>query len=117
MVIISQATARTATVNLNRQLLDKHNRIRLLPAAFYNTLDPLELRAWLHVQARYFIPTVESVALIKQLINGHKAIEIGSGNGDLYFLPGHPWHRRLPASQPSRQSVLRTDWPAHDQAT
>jgi hypothetical protein len=83
-MIILDLIARTASTRLNRQLLDKQGRIRLLPAAFYATLDPTELRAWLHFSARYFIPTTESVALVKQLIAGRKAIEIGSGNGDLY---------------------------------
>lgn len=60
-------------------------RIKLLPAAFYKTINPTVLRYVMNRMARYTLPTVELVEFLKARIGDRKAIEIGSGNGDLYF--------------------------------
>lgn len=73
---------------LDNLLLEKYQyieRIKLLPAAFYQSLPPFHLAAWAGINARYVIPTQELVYWLKKKINGRKAIEIGSGNGDLGY--------------------------------
>lgn len=70
---------------LDRLLLDENGHILLLPASAYRDIDPMALRVWCHNNARYCLPTKELVAWLKEQIGGRKAIEIGSGNGDLAY--------------------------------
>ena len=65
--------------------LDTQGRLRLLPAETYRRVDPASLRVWMHYRARYLLPTFELVAWLEEEINGRKAIEVASGNGDLAF--------------------------------
>jgi hypothetical protein len=65
-------------------------RIRLLPAREFNFYPWVLLRTWMHLRARYCLPTVELVDWLKAKIAGRSAIEVGSGNGDLGFHLGIP---------------------------
>jgi hypothetical protein len=77
---------------LDEKLLDEGGRIRLYPSAFYSTLPRDQFRAWCTKRARYQIPTIELVQWLKDFIGARSAIEIGSGNGDLY------WHLGIPGT-------------------
>lgn len=76
--------------SLDQKLLDDAGRIRLHPTSFCADIPTIHLRAWCVKNARYQIPTVELVEWLKRIINDRPAIEIGSGNGDLYFHLGIP---------------------------
>lgn len=68
------------------QLEDYHGqRMRLLPAATLQAIPLFHLRLWCARHARYGLPTVELVNWLKEQIGTRKAIEIGSGNGDLAY--------------------------------
>jgi hypothetical protein len=67
------------------ELLDNNGVLKLLPAHQYDLIDHDVLRAWCMQNARYGLPTVELVEWLKDLIGGRRAIEIGSGAGDLAF--------------------------------
>jgi len=78
----------------NELLLDKDGRIKLLPFHFYynnfssydrNPEKFKEYRIWCNKTARYGIPTIELILTLKHLIGTREAIEIGSGNGDIYY--------------------------------
>jgi hypothetical protein len=71
-------------------LLDSNGQIKLLTAAAYATFSRDALRLWCHRYARYGLPTVELIQWLQDRINGRKAIEIGSGCGDLAFHLGIP---------------------------
>lgn len=71
-------------------LLDDNGYLKILPASFYEELDPVELRIFCHVFARYGLPTTELVEFLKQYIGDHSAIEIGAGCGDLGRALGIP---------------------------
>lgn len=60
-------------------------RIKLLPAAAFREIDPMHLRLWMHHQARYCLPTLELVTWLREQIGDRTAVELGSGNGDLYY--------------------------------
>ena len=63
--------------------LGADGRIRLLPAAEFRAAPSDHLRLWLHLRARYALPTAELVEWLKERIGGRRAIEVGAGNGDL----------------------------------
>lgn len=71
-------------------LTDEQGRLRLLPASAYDAIPRQNLQGWCHHNARYGLPTVELVAWIKEQIGGRKAIEVGSGAGDLGYHLGIP---------------------------
>jgi hypothetical protein len=71
---------------LDDLLLDKATgRIRLLPASVYKNIDPVHLPVWGVLKARYSFPTVELVDWLRETIRSRRALEIGSGNGDLAY--------------------------------
>lgn len=74
--------------NLDKLLLTKERRIKLLSIEFYKELDREYLQIWAHKRARYLIPTIELVNWLKEKIGDRKAIEIGSGNSDLSYYLG-----------------------------
>lgn len=76
--------------DLNDRLLLPNGRIRLLPSSEYLSIPRDHLRVWCHTTARYLIPTVELIEWLKIEIGDLKAIEIGSGNGDLGYHLGIP---------------------------
>lgn len=80
-----QILANTDITYLEARLLLPNKKLRLLPAAEYDTLDPHDLRLFCHKYARYGLPTEETVATIKAMIGGRMAIEIGCGHGDLGY--------------------------------
>lgn len=71
-------------------LLDENGQLKLLSARQYNQIAPDALRLWCHYYGRYGLPTQELVAWLQERIAGRKAIEIGSGSGDLAFHLGIP---------------------------
>lgn len=71
-------------------LLDADGFLQLLPTAAYDAIAPDALRLFCNRQARYGLPTVELVAWLREKIAGRKAIEIGSGAGDLAHHLGIP---------------------------
>lgn len=71
-------------------LLDDNGYLKILPASFYAGLDPVELRVFCHIHARYGLPTVELVEWLKHYIGDRSAIEIGAGCGDLGRTLGIP---------------------------
>jgi hypothetical protein len=71
-------------------LLDANGQIKLLPAAAYHAYSQQSLQLFGHRHARYGYPTVELIAWLKEKIGARKAIEIGSGTGDLAFHLGIP---------------------------
>jgi hypothetical protein len=76
--------------NLSQEWIDANGRIRLLPASEFQKVPHDLLKVWCHLNARYGIPTLELVEWLKDRIGGRKAIEIGSGNGDLGYHLGIP---------------------------
>lgn len=72
------------TSYIDAALLER-GRLRLLPKAYYDEINPAHLRLWLHLTARYSVPTVESIAYLRDRIGGRSAIEVGAGNGDLGY--------------------------------
>jgi len=68
---------------LDRLLLDSRSRLKLLPAAELRRIPPAELSAWCMLRARYGIPSVELVQVLREVIGARSAIEIGAGMGDL----------------------------------
>jgi hypothetical protein len=66
-----------------RDMLDRDGVLRLRPAADYDRMDPDGLRLWCHHNARYGLPTTETVAWLREFIGGRSAVEIGAGHGDL----------------------------------
>jgi len=71
--------------NIANELLLPNNKMKLLPAKDYAKYKWEELRAFCHEYARYGVPTLELVNYIKDIIGDRKAIEIGSGAGDLGY--------------------------------
>lgn len=71
-------------------LLDQDGRLRLLPSAAYDDIAPDTLRYWCNRNSRYGLPTSELIGWLRDLIGNRKAIEIGSGNGDLSYHLGIP---------------------------
>lgn len=65
-------------------------RLNLLKCSDYDSFPPDIVRMFTHVAARYLLPTVELVECLKGMIGGLKAIEIGSGSGDLARFLGIP---------------------------
>lgn len=70
---------------LDKILLADDGRIKLLPYTVYKDIPSVHLMAWGTWRARYSFPTIEMIEWIKDKIGDRKAIEIGSGNGDLGF--------------------------------
>lgn len=64
-------------------LLDSNGLLKLLLAQDYDRIPPDALRLWCHKHGRYGLPTIELVHWLEDRIIGRKAIEIGSGAGDL----------------------------------
>lgn len=77
--------AREIMADLSARLLTSEGRIKLLPAAEYQSIPHEHLMLFCNRMARYGIPTIELVEWLKERIDGRKAIEIGAGNGDLGY--------------------------------
>ncbi len=71
-------------------LLDDNGVMRLLPAARLDAIPNQALRLWCHNHARYGLPTAELIEWLQFFVKSYKAIEIGSGCGDLAFHLGIP---------------------------
>jgi hypothetical protein len=71
-------------------LLDQNDILKLLDAKSYDAIVPKALLLWCHQHARYGLPTAELIEWLKERIADRKAIEIGSGAGDLAYHLGIP---------------------------
>jgi hypothetical protein len=69
--------------DLSPQLLDAEKRLRIMPAAFYETTTSDERMLFAVRQGLYGLPTQELVDFLKKRIAGRSAIEIGAGAGVL----------------------------------
>jgi hypothetical protein len=82
-------------------LLDPNGFLRLLPAGAYDQIPHDNLQLWCHQYARYGLPTIELIEWLREQIADRKAIEIGSGCGDLAYYLGitatdnrmQEWHK------------------------
>jgi hypothetical protein len=72
-------------IDVSQELLLPNGKMKLFPAAFYDTIDKGNLRLFCYSYARYGIPTTELIDFLIQKIDGRSAIEIGSGHGDLGY--------------------------------
>ncbi len=55
-------------------LTDPDGYMKLLPAAELDALPWPSVRVWAHREARYHLPTLETVEWLKSFIGGRKAI-------------------------------------------
>lgn len=91
MITTIKKPADSVMENLNGLWLSENHRIKQLPAETFRNVDPQHLRYWMHVHAVYCLPTRELVTFLMEEINNKHAIEICSGNADLYYhldIPG-----------------------------
>lgn len=63
----------------------ENGQLELLSHKDYEKMDHTALRVWCHKNARYGLPTRELIIWLDCFIADRKAIEIGSGHGDLAF--------------------------------
>lgn len=73
---------------LDKLLLGEDGRMLVKPHAFYQQQNPVHLRVWLNLHARYNVPTVELVDWLSEQIKGKTALEVGAGCGDLGYRLG-----------------------------
>lgn len=71
--------------DISSSLLLENGKLKLLESRDYDYLNSDEIRFFCHQYARYGLPTRELIDYIHDLIGGRKAIEIGSGHGDLGY--------------------------------
>lgn len=69
--------------HLDPLLLDADGHLKLLPYSSYAEIPRLHLAIWASLRARYCLPTAELIEWLRETIGDRKAIEIGSGHGDL----------------------------------
>ncbi len=63
------------------EILLKDGELQILPALIYEEIPHDHLRIFCVKNGIYQLPTVELIEWLRKIINGKKAIEIGSGNG------------------------------------
>ncbi len=80
----------TRIPDISAQALNPAGRLRILPAAFWAGVTPIERLAFGMRHGIYGLPTVELVARLKEIIGGRTAIEIGAGHGQLAHALGIP---------------------------
>lgn len=85
-----QVLATEDTSDLDALLLDDQGRHKVVPASTYAGIPRDKLRLWCHQHAIYGLPTPELIDMIRAIINGRSAIEIGSGAGCLGRTLGIP---------------------------
>lgn len=64
-------------------LLDHSGALRLMPSQDYEAYSNDSIRLWCTLHGRYGLPTVETVAWLREQVGGRSAIEVGAGAGDL----------------------------------
>lgn len=89
MTEIHSSDIAAIAVQLDRLLLDG-DRIKLLPASFYDQFEWMSLRLWCHARAFYTIPTIELIEWLKAKIDDRSAIEVAAGNSSIGFHLGIP---------------------------
>lgn len=75
--------------DISEYLLNEDGKLKLLPAEYYNNLKRSDFRVFCHTYGRYGIPTIELINYLKNVIGSRRAIEIGSGAGDLGLYLGN----------------------------
>lgn len=73
--------ADTRWQHLDTLLLDGGGLLKVHPAAVFDALDPVELRAWQHHRAVYQLPTQELVDWMRDEVGIRSALEVGAGRG------------------------------------
>lgn len=68
---------------LDKMLLETDGTMTILPSKILLDIPQEYLSVWCHKRARYGLPTQELICWLECQIDGSKAIEIGSGSGDL----------------------------------
>jgi hypothetical protein len=56
-------------------------KMKVLPAAVWQSLDWESVRLFLHYNGTYVVPTMELIDYLRELIAGERTIEIAAGNG------------------------------------
>lgn len=72
-------------------IIDDRKKLKIKTADFWHRLGWDARRTFLHFEGQYFLPTVESLILINNLIGSipkEDCLEIGAGNGWLGYLLG-----------------------------
>lgn len=64
--------------------------IKLLSSVALDALPAASVRLWAHLNGRYHLPTAGTIGWLNIFIAGRRAIEIGSGTGDLAHYLGIP---------------------------
>src|SRR5688572_18599020 len=94
--------------DISADALDENGRIRVLPAAYWETTTPQERALFGHKHGLYSFPTVELVEWLRGFIGDGSAIEIGAGHGVLAETLDIPaTDNRMQEKEPYR-SVYRT---------
>jgi len=92
--LLSQFNAGTLVMDhsyKNYDILDERRKLKIKSAEFWHQLGWNARRTFLHFEGQYFLPTVESLILINDLIGAvprDECLEIGAGNGWLGWLLG-----------------------------
>ena len=85
--------------DISNLLVDSHGKFRVLPAVAYQGITAQERLLFGVRHGIFGFPTTELVALLRERIEGHHAIEIVSGNGVLAqalgFLPRTTGSRKI----------------------
>lgn len=76
--------------DISPEVLDDNGRMRILPAAYWETTTPKERGLFGHLNGIYSFPTTELVEFLRERFGDMPAIEIGSGNGVLAAELGIP---------------------------
>jgi hypothetical protein len=88
-------------------LLDEERHLKALHAQEYDRYSSDSLRLFCHRHARYGLPTIELVHWLEEQIGNRKAIEIGSGSGDLAHFLGIPATDNRMQEWPTIRSLYR----------
>ena len=75
---------------LENTLLDEKGYLRILPSAFYESINYHHLRLFCHKHSIYSLPTSELAKWLSDHFDLSDAIEIGAGNGSLAKFLGIP---------------------------
>lgn len=67
------------------EVIDNVYRVKCLPASEFLSVPREHLLLFMALTARYVLPTQELIAFLGDQIAGRSALEIGSGNADIYY--------------------------------
>lgn len=96
------------TAAFHKQIVDQNTgRLKIMPSSFYEKIPHLTRIAWSNLNGYYSLPTIELCALVKELIAGRSAIEIGSGYGVLGEALGIPCTDNHMQMRPDIEAMYR----------